>query len=121
MHVAFCGGTTTRFFCPGWSNQNNIYPLILRVCDKIKKKKYLNEVYCVSSDCCVTHPRSAMVCLQFVIVVVPDHTHLMFMLKPLYNQILAVSQNVSVAKCLYLKLGYRYIFIHNPYLYPNFI
>ena len=56
-------------------------------------------MYCVSSDCCVAHPRSARVCLQFVIVVVPDHTHLMFLLKQLYSQTLAVLFNI-------LTLGY---------------
>ena len=33
----------------------------------------------MSRDCCVTLPRGAMVCLQFVIVVFPDHTHLLFL------------------------------------------
>ena len=32
----------------------------------------------MSSDCCVALPRSAMCVLQFVIVVFPDHTHLLF-------------------------------------------
>ena len=30
----------------------------------------------VSRDCCVALPRGAMVCLQFVIVVFLDHTHI---------------------------------------------
>ena len=34
----------------------------------------------MSGDCCVAHPRGAMVCLQFVIVVFPDHTHSLFLL-----------------------------------------
>ena len=33
----------------------------------------------MSLDCCVALPRGAMGCLQFVIVVFPDHTHLLFL------------------------------------------
>ena len=33
----------------------------------------------MSDDWCVALPRGAMVCLQFVIVVFPDHTHLPFL------------------------------------------
>ena len=29
----------------------------------------------VSRDCCVALPHDVMVCLQFVIVIVPDYTH----------------------------------------------
>ena len=32
----------------------------------------------MSCDCCVALPRGAMGCLQFVIVVFPDHTNLLF-------------------------------------------
>ena len=32
-------------------------------------------VLLMSRDCCLTHPRGATNCLQFVIVVFPDHTH----------------------------------------------
>ena len=35
-------------------------------------------VFLVSCDCCVALPRGAMGCLQFVIVVFPDHTNLLF-------------------------------------------
>ena len=31
----------------------------------------------MSSDCCVAPPHGAMGCLQFVIVVFPDHTYLL--------------------------------------------
>ena len=33
----------------------------------------------MSRDCCVALPRGAMDCLQFVIVVFPDHTHLLYL------------------------------------------
>ena len=33
----------------------------------------------MSRDCCVALLRAAWVCLQFVIVVFPDHTHLLFL------------------------------------------
>ena len=33
----------------------------------------------VSRDCFVALPRGATVCLQFVIVVFPDHTHLLYL------------------------------------------
>ena len=39
-------------------------------------------VFLVSHDCCVALPRVSWVCLQFVIVVFPDHTHLLFMIYP---------------------------------------
>ena len=35
-------------------------------------------VFLVSRDCCVALPHDATVCLQFVIVVFPYHTHLLF-------------------------------------------
>ena len=34
-------------------------------------------VFLVSHDCCVALPYDATDCLQFVIVVFPDHTHLL--------------------------------------------
>ena len=34
-------------------------------------------VFLVPRDCCVALPHDATVCLQFVIVVFPDHTHLL--------------------------------------------
>ena len=34
----------------------------------------------MSRDCCVALPRGAMGCLQFVIVVFPGHTHLLFII-----------------------------------------
>ena len=33
----------------------------------------------MSRDCCVAFPRGAMVCLQLVIVVFPDHPNLLFL------------------------------------------
>ena len=36
-------------------------------------------VFLVSRDCCVALPRDATGCLQFVIVVFPAHTHLLFL------------------------------------------
>ena len=36
-------------------------------------------VFLVSRDCCVALLHDTMVCLQFVIVVFPDHTHLLFL------------------------------------------
>ena len=33
-----------------------------------------------SRDCCVALPHDATVCLQFVIVVFPDHNHLLFLM-----------------------------------------
>ena len=33
----------------------------------------------MSRDCCVALPRDATGCLQFVIVVFPDHTHLLIL------------------------------------------
>ena len=36
----------------------------------------------MSRDCCVALPRDAMVCLQFVSVVLSNHTHLLFCLHP---------------------------------------
>ena len=41
------------------------------------------------SDCCVALPHDAMVCLQFVIVIFPDHTHYFMpkvMISPTYRQ-----------------------------------
>ena len=35
----------------------------------------------MSRDGCVALPCGAMVCLRFVIVVFPDHTHLLFLLR----------------------------------------
>ena len=35
-------------------------------------------VFLMSLDCCVALPRGAMGFLQFVILVYPDHTHLLF-------------------------------------------
>ena len=35
-------------------------------------------VFMVSRDCCATFLTMPRVCLQFVIVVFPDHTHLIF-------------------------------------------
>ena len=37
-------------------------------------------VFLVSRGCCVALPRGAMVCLQFVIVVFTEYTHLLFLL-----------------------------------------
>ena len=37
-------------------------------------------VFLVSRDCCVALPPVPWVCLQFVIVVFPDHTHLRFLI-----------------------------------------
>ena len=36
-------------------------------------------VFLVSWDCCVALPHDDMGCLQFVIVVFPDHTHLLYL------------------------------------------
>ena len=36
--------------------------------------------FLVSRDCCVALTHDAMVCLQLVIVVFPDFTHLLFLL-----------------------------------------
>ena len=36
-------------------------------------------VLLVSADCCVAHPHDPRVCLQFVIVVFPSHTRLLFL------------------------------------------
>ena len=35
-------------------------------------------VFLVSHDCCVALSQVPRVCLQFVIVIFPDHTHLLF-------------------------------------------
>ena len=35
--------------------------------------------FLMSSDCCVALPGGAMGCLQYVIVVFPDHTHILFL------------------------------------------
>ena len=38
-------------------------------------------VFLVSHNCCVALPHDAMGCVQFVIVLFPDHTHLLFLSK----------------------------------------
>ena len=44
-----------------------------------KRKLVALLIFLVFYDCCVAYPLCAMVCLQFVIVVFPDHTHLLFL------------------------------------------
>ena len=50
----------------------------------------------MSHDCCVALPRGAMGLSEFVIVVFPDHTHLLFLY--LRNAAPLISQNVRGGK-----------------------
>ena len=43
-------------------------------------------VFLVSHNCCVALPHDAMSCLQFVISVFPDHTHLLFWMLVIVTQ-----------------------------------
>ena len=51
----------------------------------------------MSRDCCVAFPCGAMVCLQFVIVVFPDHTHLLFFMETLGKESLSYSKVKTLA------------------------
>ena len=44
-----------------------------------RKTVALLSIYLVSCDCCVALPRGAMRLFTVVIVIFPDHTHLLFL------------------------------------------
>ena len=63
----------------------DIHLKYLRTCNHLDEDEgagcFALFVFLVSHDCCVALPHDATVCLQFVIVVFPDHTHLLFLIR----------------------------------------
>ena len=61
----------------------------------------------MSRECCLALPHGPRVCLQFVIVVFPDQSHLLFF-RPGYVQTSLLSYNYKLEYCKFVCGNYSY-------------
>ena len=72
----------------------------------------------MSHDGCVALPPVSWVCLQFVIMVFPNHTHLLFLVSNYIDKVFVFSW-VLIVSC-YLNICFRFVMkLHAVIFYKN--